>query len=57
MKRIQETCSKASQVEQLISNVAREQAAIGGRVMQLTGDMQVLLSHQGRRPSKLPASD
>jgi len=57
VKRDVESCSKASQVEQLISNVAREQAAISGRVMQLTGDMQVLLSHQGRRPTKLPPAE
>jgi len=44
LKRSVESCSKASRVEELISNVARDQAAMHGRIMQINGDVQILLS-------------
>lgn len=38
------TCSKAGRVDELLMNVARDQAAMHGRIMQINQDTQVILS-------------
>lgn len=40
-----QACSKASRVEELMNNVARDQAAMHGRIMQINQDTQVILSN------------
>jgi hypothetical protein len=45
LKTTNDTCAKATRVEELLTNLSREQATTGGRVMQMNGDMAVIYSH------------
>lgn len=44
VKRAQESSCRQSRVDELLLNLTREQMAIAGRVQQINGDVQVLLS-------------
>jgi uncharacterized protein HemX len=45
LKKTSEACSTSTRLDELMNNLAREQAAIGGRVQQINGDLSVVYTH------------